>query len=134
VLTSRAGAVLPSRAGAVLIAVLMMAVVTSCGGTSPGSPTTDATSSASAPTGVVTIKITLAGGQVTPNGEKYDVVMGQTVVLEVTSDHDDEIHVHSEPEVELEVKAGVAVRTHFVAQQRGSFEVERTTPRRSSRS
>lgn len=93
---------------------------------SPSEPTS--ASSATTPDGALVIDIILVDGTVTPNGTKYDVAVGQTVVLNVTSDHDDEIHVHSEPEVELEVIAGTPVSTQFVTQQSGSFEVEAHHP------
>ena len=103
---------------------------TSASGSTSTAPSADA-SSASTPAGALVLDITLADGQVTPNGDKYDVTVGQTVVLNVTSDHDDEIHVHSEPEVEIEVKAGVPVSTQFVTQQSGSFEVEAHHPEKT---
>ena len=40
------------------------------------------------------IDITIADGKVDPNGRKVDVPLGATVVLNVTSDIDDEIHAH----------------------------------------
>lgn len=95
--------------------------------TGPSSSTGNA-SGASTPAGALVLDITLADGKVTPNGDKYDVTIGQTLVLNVTSDHDDEIHVHSEPEVAIEVKAGVPASTQFAAQQSGSFEVEAHHP------
>lgn len=76
-------------------------------------------------TDVVTIDISIADGQVSPNGEKIDVAKGQTVVLNVTSDTDDEIHAHTNGDgYELEVTAGKAVSGTFVASDTGSFEVE----------
>lgn len=96
---------------------------------SASSPSASTTPSAeTTPAGALVIDITLADGKVTPNGTKYDLKVGQTVVLNVTSDHDDEIHVHSEPEVEIEVTAGVPASTQFVAEQSGSFEVEAHHP------
>jgi hypothetical protein len=76
-------------------------------------------------TDAVTIDISIADGQVSPNGEKIDVAKGQTVVLNVTSDTDDEIHAHTSGDgYELEVTAGKTARGTLVASDTGSFEVE----------
>jgi len=73
----------------------------------------------------VTIDITLSNGQVDPNAEKIDVQRGQTIVLNVTSDEDDEIHAHiGDPGYELEVKGGKTTRGEFVVSDPGRFEVE----------
>lgn len=73
----------------------------------------------------LTLKITIAGGEVTPNGEKLDVAVGQPVVLNVTSDEDDEIHAHTGGDgFELAVKAGKPTTGTFTLSSAGSFEVE----------
>jgi len=87
------------------------------------SPTPSASPCADA--AAVTIDITIKDGQVQPNGEKIDVTKGQTVVLNVTSDADDEIHAHTTGDgYELEVTAGKPARGQLVASDTGSFEVE----------
>jgi len=79
------------------------------------SPTTDA----------LTIDITISNGQVDPNGKKMDARRGQTIVLNVTSDEDDEIHAHtSDQGYELEVKAGKPIRGELIVSDPGRFEVE----------
>jgi hypothetical protein len=89
----------------------------SAGASSPGD---DAT-----PAGALTLDITIKNGQVSPNGAKIDVTRGQTVVLNVTSDADDEVHAHTSGDgYELEVTAGVPATGQFVAADTGSFEVE----------
>ncbi len=71
------------------------------------------------------IDISIANGQVTPNGKKIDVEVGQTVLLNVTSDEDDEIHAHTGGDgYELEVPAGKATTGSFTLDSAGSFEVE----------
>lgn len=123
----------PRQLPTTLVALIAAGLLTACSSTpaapsasssaaSPSEPTS--ASSATTPDVAFVIDITLVDGTVTPNGTKYDVAVGQTVVLNVTSDHDDEIHVHGEPEVELEVIAGTPVSTQFVTEQSGSFEVE----------
>lgn len=52
------------------------------------------------------VKIVIANGKVTPQGGRVDVKVGQPVTLVVSSDQDDEIHVHSDPEHGLDVEAG----------------------------
>jgi hypothetical protein len=84
-------------------------------------PTPSQTSAA----GSVTIDITIADGQVTPNGEKINVEVGQTIVLNVTSDEHDELHAHTEGDgFELEVPAGGKVSGEFTLNSPGSYEVE----------
>jgi hypothetical protein len=55
---------------------------------------------------VKTIEITFADGDVTPSGERVEVGVGQKIDLEVTADEPGELHVHSEPEQELEYDEG----------------------------
>jgi hypothetical protein len=89
------------------------------------SPSVASASPTSAAVDTLIIGITIKGDQVTPNGEKLDVTRGQTVVLQVNSDTDDEIHAHTGGDgFELAVKAGQRTDGQFVAGQTGSFEIE----------
>lgn len=54
----------------------------------------------------VVVRISFENGKVEPNGERVEVGAGQPVDLEVTADEPGEIHVHSDPEKELEYPAG----------------------------
>lgn len=73
----------------------------------------------------VTIDITIAGGQVSPNGSKVAVTVGQKVVLNVTSDEHDEIHAHTSGDgFTLDVPAGKKVTGSFTLTSPGSYEVE----------
>ena len=100
----------------------------------PGSPTPSASptpakdpspSPSETEADALTIDITIAGGRVSPNGEKIKVDVGQKVILKVTSDEDDEIHAHTDGDgYELEVKAGEPARGSFTLDSPGSFEVE----------
>ncbi|HLL63619.1 MAG TPA: hypothetical protein VK401_11250 [Propionibacteriaceae bacterium] len=93
----------------------------SASGSATPSPTPSETSAANS----VTIDITIADGQVTPNGKKVDVEVGQTIVLNVTSDDHDEVHAHTEGDgYELEVPAGKKVSGEFTLNSPGSYEVE----------
>jgi hypothetical protein len=59
----------------------------------------------------LTINITISNGKTIPSGEKINVRVGQTVILNVTSDTDDEIHAHiGGPGYELQVQAGTPAR------------------------
>ena len=85
------------------------------------SPTPSETSAADS----VTIDITIADGQVRPNGSKVNVRVGQQVVLNVTSDEHDAVHAHTEGEgYELQVPAGKKVSGKFTLNSPGSYEVE----------
>jgi FtsP/CotA-like multicopper oxidase with cupredoxin domain len=99
----------------------------STGPSSAGASPTASVSSASPSTDAeaLTLNITIANHQVSPNGDKINVTKGQTVVLKVTSDTDDEVHAHTAGDgYELEVKAGKSATGSFVAADTGTFEVE----------
>ncbi len=99
--------------------------------TTPSSPATTSPPSppASSPSlnadYTLTINITIARGKTVPSGEKINVRVGQKVILNVTSDTDDEIHAHIGGEgYELPVQAGTPARGSFTIGSPGSFEVE----------
>ncbi len=98
-----------------------------------GSPSSPAASPTSVPARspslnadyALTINIEIAGGKTVPNGEKINVRVGQKVILNVTSDTDDEIHAHlGEKGYELAVQAGRPAKGSFTLDSPGSFEVE----------
>lgn len=92
---------------------------------SPSASATPSLSETSPAADSVTIDITIAGGDVTPNGKKINVEVGQTIVLNVTSDEADEIHAHTEGDgYELEVGAGKKATGKFTLNSPGSYEVE----------
>ena len=87
------------------------------------SPASSASSSSAGNT--LTIDIRIANGKTTPSGEKINVQAGEKVILNVTSDTDDEVHAHiGGPGYELQVKAGVPANGEFTIDSPGSFEVE----------
>jgi len=94
--------------------------------TSPASPSSVPASSPSLnPDYALTINISIANGKTIPNGEKINVRVGQKVILNVTSDADDEVHAHvGGPGYELPVQAGTSAKGEFTIDSPGSFEVE----------
>lgn len=74
-----------------------------------------------------TITIELANGKVSPNGSRVNLSKGEPFVLDITSDRDDEVHVHGYDK-EIAVKAGKRVKVEMVADRTGRYEVESHHP------
>lgn len=117
-----------------VISVAAVAVVLFAGCSSPTSGTGDAgtdtstSASAAASDAGTTIDITLGpDGKVDPNGKKVDAEVGDTITFVITSDHDDEVHIHG-IDVEIEVTAGETVTKQVTLEKSGSFEVESHHP------
>ena len=100
---------------------------------SPSAPSSSGESPASIPPSppslnpdyALTINVTIANGKTIPSGEKINVRVGQKVILNVTSDTDDEVHAHiGGPGYELQVTAGTPAKGEFTIDSPGSFEVE----------
>ena len=92
---------------------------------SPNASPTPSASATSQPADQVTIDITIANGQVKPNGAKMGVKVGQRIVLNVTSDEHDEIHAHTSGDgFTLDVPAGREATGSFTLTSPGSYEVE----------
>ena len=71
--------------------------------------------------------MTREGDTFTPNGERIELGVGQTLVLTVTADEAGEFHVHSTPEQEIEYDAGTS--EHEITIDRpGVVEVESHEP------
>ena len=87
------------RVVTVLIAAFLSAILLAACGSGSSSP-----SGQSLPPKV--IDITFAGSSVTPNGERVSVAPGQRIELDVKADSPGEIHVHSDPEQELNYHKG----------------------------
>ncbi len=118
------------RAHAAGGAVVLSLALAGCGGTTepavtPSPSPTSAAGSTAAAADTITISISIAGGKVSPSGQKIDARVGQQVVQNVTSDVDDEIHSHVGGDgYELEVEAGTPATGGFTLTSPGSFEVE----------
>jgi hypothetical protein len=128
--------------GAVVLWLLLSGCTNTVEPQSDTSPTaisspTEASSPAASPTSVspsppslnpdyaLTINIVISRGKTIPSGEKINVRVGQQVILNVTSDTDDEIHAHTGGDgYELPVRAGTPAKGSFTLDSAGSFEVE----------
>lgn len=71
-----------------------------------------------------TVDITIMDGKVTPQGRRVPVKVGQKITLHLTSDADEEIHVHSDPEHEYEITAGGDRTFSFTIRTPGQVAVE----------
>ena len=71
-----------------------------------------------------TIEVTIKGDDVTPNGDRVEVQVNQPIELVVQADAEGEIHVHSDPEQELEYGAGTTTLPTFKIDKPGIVEVE----------
>lgn len=76
-----------------------------------------------APEEGVVVEVAVKGGQVKTSNELVEVALGETVVIEVTSDAADTIHVHGYDHKEA-VEPGRTARMEFKAGIPGTFEVE----------
>jgi hypothetical protein len=96
---------------------LLTLSMTACGGY-------DSSSTTGVSSQTKKIAVTFDGDTVTPSGERVDVAVGQTIELDVTADAPGEIHVHSNPEQELEYDKGSTTLTLKPIDQPGVVDVE----------
>jgi ABC-type glycerol-3-phosphate transport system substrate-binding protein len=92
----------------------------------PTGPQTSTPSNSTDPSGNtadVTINVTVANGKVNPSGASINVKAGQTVLVTAVSDAPDEVHVHGYDK-ELPLTPGKPASVKFVANMKGTFEVE----------
>jgi hypothetical protein len=105
-------------ATAVAAAVMILA---GCGDDAASSSTTTTSGSINT-TGAVTIEVGYAGGSITGGGRR-SAALGQTVVIKVTSDIADEVHLHGYDK-KADAAPGTVATITFVADKPGIFEVE----------
>ena len=86
----------------------------------PVSPSGPATTGAQAD---VVITATVAGGKVTPNTQTVKAKQGQSIMVTVTSDEADELHIHGYDK-EVELQPGKPGSVTFTADTKGTFEIE----------
>jgi hypothetical protein len=101
----------------VAVALATLTLTTACGDE-------DDPSSGSGSDEPKVIEVTFDGDSLTPSGDRIEVSVGQDVVLNVTADAPGEIHVHSDPEQELEYPAGESEQTITGIDRPGTVEVE----------
>jgi hypothetical protein len=98
------------RAIAAILAALLMSACGSDQSEPPPDPSataSEASPSSSEPTPVAGTKIRFKDGNVRPRAERVKAKVGEPVVLLVTSDTKDELHVHSSPEQTHDVSPGM---------------------------
>ena len=108
--------------------VLALAFAAGCGTTAtPDQPTaSQATNESTEGTkpGPMALDVTIIDGEVTPRGARVELRVGQPLTLSVHSDTADELHVHTDPEQEFEVKAKGNQRFTFTVDRPGTVVVE----------
>ncbi|MDQ3157200.1 MAG: cupredoxin domain-containing protein [Actinomycetota bacterium] len=70
------------------------------------------------------VQVSIKDHKVTPRGKRVGVKVGQPITLKVTSDSEDEIHVHSEPGHEFKVVTGMSKDFTFTIDTPGQVAVE----------
>ena len=118
-------------------ALLLAGLVTSCGGEDESPPESSSASPAPSPSpsespskskstpapAGTEVDVTVQGDQVTPVAKSVEIGVGDTVTLHITSDRAGELHVHSDPEQELEFGAG-KTEVEITIDKPGSVDVE----------
>ena len=90
----------------------------------PASVIPDAPSPSPSPTPTArTLEVTFAGGKVTGVESRVDVAKGEQIVLRITSDVVEEIHVHGY-DLYADLVPGQTAQLAFKADLPGSYEVE----------
>ena len=123
-----------SRFTLVLSVVVVLTAGTACGDDDDGPTTTTAATSTTAGTSstssstngdatVTTIEVEVRGGEVVGGVQRIEVDLGDEVVLRVTSDAAEEVHVHTY-DVKANVGPGTPAEIRFTANVPGVIEVE----------
>ena len=107
--------------GSTTAAATTQAATTGPATTAPA--TTEAPPATTAPAAPTTIAIVVAGGQPTGGIQRVTLSRGEKVVLVVTSDVADEVHLHGY-DLSADVAAGGSAEIPFTADTVGKFEVE----------
>jgi hypothetical protein len=110
----------------VAAAAVAVGALGGCGhgsGTAPGSNPAGASAKAPAASSVRTINVKVRGGKASGDTGRIAVPLGTPIVLSVSSDVADEIHVHGYDR-KAEIPAGATAAVTFTANTPGVFEVE----------
>jgi plastocyanin len=111
---------------ATCLATVGLLLVSGCSAASTGTSSASSSpagSSSSRPAKATDIVVSVKDGKVSPKAHRVKVAEGSQVQILVSSDVDDEVHVHGY-EIEREVSAGQSTTIEFTANQPGVFEVE----------
>ena len=71
----------------------------------------------------VEVDVSIVGDDVTPVAQEVDLAVGETLLLNITSDRAGELHVHSSPEQELPFEAGSST-VDVTIDKPGSVDIE----------
>ena len=108
------------------LALVLSLGLTACGGSDDADPPAQAQGSSNE-AGAAAVTVTRKGDTFTPNGERVELAVGQTLTLTITSDMAGELHVHSTPEQEIAYDEGTT--EHDITIDRpGVVEVESHEP------
>jgi hypothetical protein len=100
-------------------------VVAGCGAQDSGTAEeTSPPTSGVSPTDRVTLDISIEGGQVDPTNAQLEAKVGEPVVVRVSSDAPDELHVHSTPEHTFQIKPEPGQSFQFTVDVPGRVDVE----------
>ncbi len=105
-------------------------LIAGCGGsggqdaTGPSAGTAPSLTDAQAAPQRLVIDVTIKDGEVTPTNAQFRSAVKQPIVLRVSSDSTDELHVHSTPEHSFDVSAGPGQSFQFTVDVPGRVDVE----------
>ena len=108
------------------LVLVLAASLTGCGGGDDADPPASS-GGANSEGDTVAVTVTREGDEFTPNGERVELEVDQTLVLTVDADEAGEIHVHSTPEQEIAYDAGTSEH-ELVIDRPGVVEVESHEP------
>lgn len=70
------------------------------------------------------VTIAVRDGRVNPEGERVPVRVGQEVTLRISSDAEEQIHVHTQPARTYDVKPGAEIEPTFTVYTPGVVAIE----------
>ena len=121
------------------LVLVLAASLSACGGDGDTDPPATDQSSSSSPSDSpsdsgssstddgVAVTVTREGDSFTPNGERVELGVDQTLVLTIEADEAGELHVHSTPEQGIAYDAGTSEH-EIVVDRPGVVEVESHEP------
>jgi plastocyanin len=134
---------LPATGTTLVVVTVALLLLAACGGNQPteaattaaqpsAAVTTEATpprspaaaSASASPSEVREVEVTVANGVVDTATERVEVATGETVRLVVTSDIDDELHVHGAASTQAELRAGQPTTLEVSFDEPGVYYVE----------